>query len=615
MRKKLLSMILVCCLLFTGVPMVSLAANENGYDAPNPTDYYSDFDLTIKEIIATSTDDFAVTLEGISGDANGHKYNVPVYGKENTENTTSMTFTGSVVGIPNGEYTLTIEGKNYLTYNQKVSVENNCATVVVYNEDSVNYGRDGDNFVKYGVIAIGDVNGDGKIDEADANAIVDAIGTNNTDCDLNGDGKVDETDLAYAVRNFDGGAEATVVHTASVRAIKAYAEVSVESTPVKATAADGSNVDVLDALFSADSGAIVSVSPVNANEKVSETNAATLAIDVTTKDAPDQGIPEGAVVTEAITIAPPVDSESKITAGTLTVEGYDDAGNLVTVEASLSETSASEKQNVRARNGVASIASVAAAAEETAQANATTVESDGTIVIDLGQKVAIKKISIRVTGTSNGNLAEIAKVEFLGDFAERIPEPKLSIPVIDPDSIKITEGEDKSITFSWSRETNITGYEISIKGPGVNVQRTTSDTTYTFLSDEKIAVIEAFQSYDLQVRSVSGSWKSDWSPVVTANIDIKSVPNAPEYLTVNSEVNGLSVSWRKLYDTEWWNVYYRKVGTSNWIAAREAGVNDDASKRLTTPSCKINGLDGGERYEVYVVGMNRNGASPASAIA
>lgn len=613
MKKKVLSLILVFCLLFTSAPMMTLAADGNGYADPDPNTYYSDFDLTIKEIIATSTDEFTVTLTGKSDDVNGLKYNVPVYGKENIENTTSMTFTGSVVGIANGTYTLTIEGKNYLTYTQDVTVNDNCATVVVYNEDSVNYGRDGDNYAKYGVIAIGDVNGDNAINEEDAELIVNAIGTSNLDYDLSGDGIVDETDLAYAVRNFDGGAEATVVHTASVRAIKAHAAVADESTNVAVKGAEGK--DVLDVLFSADSDAVVSVAPEHEG-KVSEDNAATLAINVTTETAPEEGkIPAGTVETEAITIVPPVDSESKITAGTLTVVGYDENGNEVTIEASLSETPASDKQTFNTVNRVAAIAAVAAADEEPVSANGTTVESDGTIVIDLGQKVAIKKISIRVTGTTNGNLAEIAKVEFLGDFSERIPEPKLSIPTIDPNSIKITEGEHKSITFSWSKETNITGYEVSIKGPGVDVQRTTSDTTYTFLSDDKIAVLEAFKDYELQVRSVSGSWKSDWSTAVTANIDVKSVPNAPEYLNVTSEVNGLSVSWRKLYDTEWWNVYYRKVGTTNWTAAREAGVNDPVANRLTTPSCKINGLDGGERYEVYVVGMNRNGASPASAIA
>ena len=48
------------------------------------------------------------------------------------------------------------------------------------------------------------------------------------------------------------------------------------------------------------------------------------------------------------------------------------------------------------------------------------------IVINLGKQIAVKEVTIVVTGTvTEANLAEIAKVEFLNNVYEEVPAPSI----------------------------------------------------------------------------------------------------------------------------------------------------------------------------------------------
>lgn len=82
--------------------------------------------------------------------------------------------------------------------------------------------------------------------------------------------------------------------------------------------------------------------------------------------------------------------------------------------------------------------------------------------MDAGKQVAVKKVSLRITGTeSGGTLAEITKVEFLNDMENRIPEPEMNIP-----QNLAAAGADKSFTLTWDPQVNITGYEVEISCSG-----------------------------------------------------------------------------------------------------------------------------------------------------
>ncbi len=645
MKKRLLSWLLVVCMLLTSMPIAFAADFATGD---------GEFGITIKEVIPTSTNTLKVTLTQESGATK----EVPVVGATNVEDTTADTYSGKVSGIANGEYTLTVEGDNYATYTQKINIKDNCVNIMLYNEISVNYGRydivDGQfqpktytdaatnsekTYVLFGVIAIGDVNGDGQITKDDADAVTAHIGETDEESiakyDLNGDDKIDTVDLTYVTRNIlsnkiSSNIMATPVTSVSSLVLAKKANVAAaEGTKATAKAAkkdasgqvqkdENGNVvyeekeaDLKEVLLAADAETVVSLAPQDADAEISANSPAELDLDLGTAEAAPGEAPEDAPVVEAITIVPPVDSANKITEGTLTVEGFDTVEKKdVTVEAPLSDSAAPAKISTMSAKRSAKIMAIGAEpapiAEPAKVDGKTAVESNGTIVVDLGGKVAIKKVSIRVTGTSSGKLADIAKVEFLDDFASRIPEPKLSIPEIIEGSVSNSEGEYKSLTFSWTKQENITGYEVSINGPGVpNITRTTDDTTFKFQSDKNVAVLQTYGKYEIKVRSFSGDWKSEWSQPYTHEVTCISRPNAPEYLKATPGIGFLNISWRALYDTNQWTLYYRNV--------TKGEQEYTATDRLNTASYKLDNLQGGDEYEFYVVGHNRIGDSPNSA--
>ncbi len=612
-------------MLLTSMPIAFAAGDIE----PGP----GEFALTIKELAKTSTSGFTAKITKGEGEKE-----VPLVGVTTKENgVEAKTYAGMVIGIANGEYTLTVSAPNYATYTQNFNVKDNRVNITLYNELSVNYGRYEIKEGKYvgktyteggqektyglfGVIALGDVDKDQKVTKADADKITENIGATDAAAvesyDLSGDGKVDMVDLTYVTRNIASGSlssniEATPVKSVSSTYISSKSVVTAgKNTNASAKVAqeqpDGSvqyveqpGKDIKDVLLSEAGDSVVSLAP--ASGTISEENAANLDLVLDKDDLentdPKQVI-ENAPKMQAITIVPPVDSGNKITAGELTVDGVD-----VATEQNVTITAPLGEQSVPAK-----VSAIAAAGEPQTKQGSTEVESDGTIVVDLGDQVAVKKVSIRVTGTSSGELADIAKVEFLEDFASRIPEPKLSIPEIIEGSISNSEGEYKSLTFSWTRQDNVTGYEVCINGPGVsNLYRTTDATTYTFQSDKNVAVLQTYGTYTLKVRSFSGEWKSAWSNEVKYEVTCTSRPSAPEQLSATGGANRITLTWRALYDTNAWTVYYRNITKNE--------EQYTASERLSTPSFVLDNLNGGDECEFYVVGHNRVGDSPNSPTA
>ena len=89
------------------------------------------------------------------------------------------------------------------------------------------------------------------------------------------------------------------------------------------------------------------------------------------------------------------------------------------------------------------------------------MEPDGTIIVNLGKQVAIKKVVIKVTDAGGSKLADISKVEFLNGMEDRIPAPVMNIP----DQVKAEPG-DKKFTVTWNAQTNVAGYEVMVKKDG-----------------------------------------------------------------------------------------------------------------------------------------------------
>ena len=112
----------------------------------------------------------------------------------------------SFEGLSDGEYTLTVSAPRFAVYTQKIRVEGKSYKVGLATGFIAGSG------IEYaaekphpGVLVIGDVNGDGKVNQADRVQLIDAIdsGAGSDAFDLNGDGKTDLVDLEYFARAYN----------------------------------------------------------------------------------------------------------------------------------------------------------------------------------------------------------------------------------------------------------------------------------------------------------------------------------------------------------------------------------------------------------------------------
>lgn len=649
--KRILSVFLSAVLAISMVPVMAFADTVNTNSAAGT----GEFLLSMHRREALAATNFTVMLKASNGSGTQTKQLKAAKDEINSE----IFFEG----IANGTYELTVTASKYLTYKQMIDFDGRCVNIDLYNYQSANDGLSGN--AKLGVMPAGDMNGDGAINDADADLVKNAIEKNNTAYDLSGNGVVDLDDVAFVVRNAGRTVAATPMRTISGAVLKQQTKVSNGTgTSIQGTASnllaqnkDAGNVS----LKRSDNSKISASKPVEVNIET-------------------QSSSQSLQNSQALVIAAPENSNGNantMAAGTVTVEGVDSAGKTVTVTANVAQNTTKSAASMSTQNALASygandeeaveateesseeateesvqqeaaddqsqessedaqepatqpsaqpedvVASAAQNAKSAApsdisgneakesyavQADEVTVENDGSVVINLGTRVAIKKVTIRVTATANqGNLAEIAKVEFLSDFAERIAEPQLSIPTVTKVTNTNASGLGyKNITINWTPQTNVTGYEVSISGPSYNKTALETTTSHTFIGDSFNGTIKSFQTYDIKVRSVSGDWRSDWSEVFKHEATATNKPPAPQYVSVTPLVERLNVSWNCKFDAEWFTLYYREKNSNGDYAKIE---------NITGTTYSLAGLDPEEYYQVYVVAHNRNGESPKSVIA
>lgn len=224
-----------------------------------------------------------------------------------------------------------------------------------------------------------------------------------------------------------------------------------------------------------------------------------------------------------------------------------------------------------------------------------TVSQGGPIVIDLKGQTAVKKVTIKVSRTlGNTALVDIAKVEFLGDMKERIPEPEMAAP----ERVQVENG-DASFTVTWRRQPNVTGYEVTVHG--VNSKK--NEVTQTFQTDKPEFRAEGLgdgalangNSYEIQIRSVNGPGRARAAEAV-GRPRAASLPPAPENITVTSRYKGLSISWKDMMDTDSYNLYYRKYDDSQGVYTKIPDIRENRYE--------LKGLEDKTKYDVYLTGVN-----------
>ncbi len=395
-----------------------------------------------------------------------------------------------------------------------------------------------------GMFEAGDVNGDGKVDTSDIDTLLKYMGTSNSSYDLNRDGKVDIADLNYITAIINGkDTKAKVVDTTAILEAKDITVTGVFSN-------DAALEDIL-----TDDGSI-KIIPKN-GETISLTNPAEIVFDM-----------KKSVETSEIRLETGMDNVPE--------------KMLITVE----------DENGKKYNFTKNFSLSKDISNFTDKANA------NTIVIDLGGQVAIKKVTIKVIETSGDNLAEIAKVEFLNNVYEEVPEPKIEKPT----NVKATT-KSEGMTITYDHMSNITGYEIIVKTMSGD-QVTKNDIYQTTYETFDISGLKNYTKYNVCVQAVNQEWKSPCSDEITVIPEPNRLPPKVDMVTLTPVYAGFNIGWKKMDDTQTYNIYYREKGTTEFKKIAD----------IAGSSYQLRDLKANTTYELAVSGNNHKGEGTKSAI-
>ena len=462
-----------------------------------------------------------------------------------------------------------------------------------------------------GSFLAGDVNGDGIIDMGDYNLVFENIGSSNKKYDINKDGKVNVADLTYVNSNINvSKIEVQVVNTDAIIDVN---KVGIDESQVSIQSGNSIKDILVDSEKSVELGKTDGAAP-------SSESPLTIGFDLTQAARSNTG-----VEMEQIVIKAPQNSTNA------------DAGAPETGYITYTDENGVE-QTIKFGGDNQGVSSYAREGQSTAGSE---TKENGDIVISLGSQVAVKEISINVTGNrGNKNISEIAKIEFLNNVYKEIPKPEMNIPKIKTVETS-TNLHDERITISWEAEPNVTSYEVMYQklDASGNVKSTkklqTNKTELNILDKD----IKPYDIYRVSIQSLNGEWSSgyedastvatgfdgkadnvdaDYNPIdsyyANPNVSVseiqvipKQAPEPPRNLTTTQGYKSFTVSWEKHSQALDFDVYYRKIGDENkeWIKANSSLIRGN--------SYTINNLEDNASYEVRATATNHLGTSSPSS--
>lgn len=447
-------------------------------------------------------------------------------------------------GLPAGKaentYNLTITGKGYrtFTYND-LSLADHAKIITIGSKEST--------------FTLGDVNHDGNIDFLDQKLVEAALGTDSSEYDLNKDGKVNIVDISYVNRSMIIPASGRpLIQNGAMTAGAVVGNIDTMETDLSGIALSN-NTDLGD-LFTGDTA--VSISKADSEEMISQ-------------DAP-LNIP--IVFSEGVAM-------SEVQISTPAANGIEEFQVIVETEENgkLMKETIPGSQTLRA----SSLSSRTA---------------ENVIVVNLGARMVVKKITIQVTKTADNETAVIKQIAFVESTLSKAPEAEAA----KPKNVTVSPAS-KSVTLKWDAMANVTGYKVYY-GTSQNDLKKTAITEKNQIT---IGSLENLQKYYFMVVGTNDGWESASSTVVAATPIPDSKPVAPTTLQVTVMDSALRFSWGKTENATGYTVYYREKGQSDWISK-----NVD-----NTTSFTVGGLTNGTTYEFCVEAYNQAGTSPRSIIA
>lgn len=528
-----------------------------------------------------------------------------------------------------GVYSAEISGEGYIdTTVDNIEIINYSKRVILGSgsKSSSNYN---------GVFLSGDVNGDGIIDMGDYNLVFENLGKADSSAkriyDLNKDGYIDIADLTYVNENI--GATQGNVEVVNTDEILKLENIEVTGENVKLPE------NIKDIFVDSDEPIAIE----STNGPISDANPLKLDFNLSSAARNNEAINMEQVVIQAPKVSNNPDA------------GAPSKGSIIYTDANGNE------KEIPFGDNAAEVAAYGIDGE--GQPKATTSEN-GDIVIDLGSQVAVKKISINVTGNrGNKNISEIAKIEFLNNVYKEIPKPDMNRPQIKTVETS-TNRHDERITLTWEPQPNVTSYEVKYEklnsdGSVIKTKKLQTNKPELNILDKDI---RPYDLYRVSIQSLNGDWSSgyeaetgkpeaqghpafdgkadnvdaDFNPIdsyyngdkgTVSEIQVIpiSAPQEPINLTTKQGFKSFTVSWEEHLQARDFDIYYRKIGDSNknWLKANDNNkevtedsvdvTNPDKSKLVRSHSYTINGLEDNASYEVRVTATNHLGTSKMSS--
>ena len=391
---------------------------------------------------------------------------------------------------------------------------------------------------------LGDFNGDGKVDDTDRSMLSQRLATGDPaqlpTYDLDGDGAVGLADLVYVTRNIGAQGDAQVYSTA------------VLAPPVDMAALQSGGAV-------ATSGALADIFRDNGLGVTLSAAGTSLQLPISFGSTP--------VEMEQIAITTPEDSGFET--GQALVELADGSTRTLPIDAA-------------APAGVLPT---------------TRTQGLRTITLDLGSRVAVKKITITVNKTEEG-FVSIETIQFLQDIVPENP----TAPNRQVKGLTAAAGHEK-VSLKWREVPNVTGYKVEYWPDGSESARQSRTTTLPSL---QVAGLDNLKKYWFQVTPTAPGWEGDPCEAVSATPQPAQKPAAPDMVTVTELEGALGISWKQAKSATYYEVYYKEKNSSGDY--RQVGGS------LSATSASISSLKNGTAYLVYVVAGNDVGKSGPSRI-